>query len=77
MQRLWKASLRILDPKAWYMFLYQPLSFSRYDIDGRFVISIHDEVRYVVRHSDRHRAALALHLANLLVRSMFCSRYIC
>ena len=59
------------------IFLYQPLSLSRYDIDGRFVISIHDEVRYVVRHSDRHRAALALHLANLLVRSMFCSRYIC
>ena len=78
MQCLWKASnLAYLDPKAWYMFLNQPLSLSRYDIDGRFVISIHDEVRYVVRHSDRHRAALALHLANLLVRSMFCSRYIC
>ena len=47
----------------------------RYEIEGRFVISIHDEVRYVVRHSDRHRAALALHVSNLLVRSMFCSRY--
>ena len=38
------------------------------------MISIHDEVRYVVRRSDRHRAALALHISNLLVRSMFCSR---
>ena len=51
--------------------------FEELGVRGRFVISIHDEVRYVVRHSDRHRAALALHLANLLVRSMFCSRYIC
>ena len=46
-----------------------------YGIEGRFVISIHDEVRYVVRDSDRYRAALALHISNLLVRSMFCSRW--
>ena len=50
-------------------------SFDRYGIEGRFVISIHDEVRYVVRDSDRYRAALALHISNLLVRSMFCSRW--
>ena len=34
----------------------------------RFAISIHDEVRYLVRSEDRYRAALALNLANLLVR---------
>ena len=32
------------------------------------MISIHDEVRYMVESRDRYRAALALHIANLLVR---------
>ncbi|XP_004617577.2 DNA polymerase subunit gamma-1 [Sorex araneus] len=40
-------------------------------IDGRFCISIHDEVRYLVRAQDRHRAALALQVSNLLTRCMF------
>ncbi|XP_069046788.1 DNA polymerase subunit gamma-1 isoform X2 [Lepisosteus oculatus] len=42
-----------------------------YDIDGRFCISIHDEVRYLVRSEDRYRAALALQITNLLTRCMF------
>jgi len=42
-----------------------------YHIDGRFCISIHDEVRYLVASSDRYRAALALQITNLLTRSMF------
>jgi len=42
-----------------------------YDIDGRFCISIHDEVRYLVTSADRYRAALALQVTNLLTRSMF------
>jgi DNA polymerase gamma 1 len=37
-------------------------------LQGRYVISIHDEVRYLVESQDRYRAALALHIANLLVR---------
>ncbi|XP_066558010.1 DNA polymerase subunit gamma-1 isoform X2 [Amia ocellicauda] len=45
--------------------------FEEYDIDGRFCISIHDEVRYLVRSEDRHRAALALQITNLLTRCMF------
>ena len=45
-----------------------------YNINGRFIISIHDEVRYMVPYRDRYRAALALQTANLLVRAMFCSR---
>ncbi|KAG2471094.1 DPOG1 polymerase, partial [Polypterus senegalus] len=45
--------------------------FEEYDIDGRFCISIHDEVRYLVRSEDRYRAALALQITNLLTRSMF------
>ncbi|KAM3927414.1 DNA polymerase subunit gamma-1 isoform 2-T2 [Leptodactylus fuscus] len=45
--------------------------FEEYDIDGRFCISIHDEVRYLVCSEDRYRAALALQITNLLTRSMF------
>lgn len=40
-----------------------------HDIDARFCISIHDEVRYLVCSEDRHRAALALQISNLLTRS--------
>lgn len=42
--------------------------FEEHDIDGRFCISIHDEVRYLVRSEDRYRAALALQITNLLTR---------
>uniref|UniRef100_A0A671Y6T9 DNA polymerase subunit gamma-1 n=1 Tax=Sparus aurata TaxID=8175 RepID=A0A671Y6T9_SPAAU len=42
-----------------------------HDIDARFCISIHDEVRYLVCSTDRYRAALALQITNLLTRSMF------
>ncbi|XP_066523637.1 DNA polymerase subunit gamma-1 isoform X2 [Hoplias malabaricus] len=42
-----------------------------YDIDGRFCISIHDEVRYLIKSEDRYRAALALQITNLLTRCMF------
>ncbi|XP_053175066.1 DNA polymerase subunit gamma-1 [Scomber japonicus] len=45
--------------------------FEEYDIDGRFCISIHDEVRYLVRSEDRYRAALALQITNLFTRSIF------
>ena len=45
--------------------------FETFDIDGRFSISIHDEVRYLVASEDRYRAALALHITNLLTRCMF------
>uniref|UniRef100_A0A8C5MAS0 DNA polymerase subunit gamma-1 n=1 Tax=Leptobrachium leishanense TaxID=445787 RepID=A0A8C5MAS0_9ANUR len=45
--------------------------FEEYDIDGRFCISIHDEVRYLVQSEDRYRAALALQITNLLTRCMF------
>ncbi|KAK1160831.1 DNA polymerase subunit gamma-1 [Acipenser oxyrinchus oxyrinchus] len=48
--------------------------FEEFDIDGRFCISIHDEVRYLVRSKDRYRAALALQITNLLTRSMFASK---
>uniref|UniRef100_U3I9P8 DNA polymerase subunit gamma-1 n=1 Tax=Anas platyrhynchos platyrhynchos TaxID=8840 RepID=U3I9P8_ANAPP len=43
--------------------------FEEFDISGRFCISIHDEVRYLVQEQDRYRAALALQITNLLTRS--------
>ncbi|CAG0885501.1 unnamed protein product [Cyprideis torosa] len=42
-----------------------------FNIRGRFAISIHDEVRYLVRSEDRYRAALCLQISNLLTRAMF------
>lgn len=44
---------------------------TKYQIDARFCISIHDEVRYIVSENDKYRAALALQITNLLTRSMF------
>ncbi|GAB1600553.1 DNA polymerase subunit gamma-1-like isoform X2 [Argonauta hians] len=41
-----------------------------FSIDGRFSISIHDEVRYLVRQEDNYRAALALQITNLFTRCM-------
>ena len=46
----------------------------QYGIEGRFMLSIHDEVRYLVKEEDKLRAALALHFTNLLVRTMISSR---
>ncbi|XP_060579033.1 DNA polymerase subunit gamma-1-like [Ruditapes philippinarum] len=45
--------------------------FEEYNIKGRFSISIHDEVRYLVAEEDCYRAALALQITNLLTRSIF------
>nr|SVE87207.1 EOG090X00SQ [Daphnia similis] len=42
-----------------------------YKIEGRFSISIHDEVRYIIKEEDKFRAALALQIANLWTRCMF------
>ena len=43
-------------------------------IEGRFCISIHDEVRYLIKVDDKYRAALALQIANLWTRCMFSYR---
>ena len=36
-----------------------------YDIDARYLISVHDGLRHLVAERDLHRAALALQIANL------------
>lgn len=43
----------------------------RYDIQARFMLSVHDEVRYLAKEEDAHRTALALQVANLWTRAMF------
>jgi DNA polymerase gamma 1 len=46
----------------------------RYDIKARLAITIHDEIRYLVKEEDRYRAALALQISNLWTRAMFCQQ---
>ncbi|KAF7724844.1 DNA-directed DNA polymerase gamma mip1 [Apophysomyces ossiformis] len=43
----------------------------RYNIDARFMLSVHDEVRYLSSDKDKHRTALALQVANIWTRAMF------
>ncbi|KAI0754102.1 gamma DNA-directed DNA polymerase [Daedaleopsis nitida] len=44
---------------------------AKYNIQARYLISVHDELRYLVKDEDRYRAALALQIANLWTRSLF------
>lgn len=44
---------------------------NKYNIQARYLISVHDELRYLVKEEDRYRAALALQIANLWTRSLF------
>jgi DNA polymerase gamma 1 len=43
-----------------------------YGIDARYLISVHDEVRYLAKHTDKYRCALALQIANAWTRALFC-----
>lgn len=45
-----------------------------YNLNGRFSISIHDEVRYLFKEEDQYKAAFALQVTNLLTRAIFCSK---
>lgn len=47
---------------------------TQYNIDARFMISVHDEIRYLVKAEDRFRAALALQISNLWTRALFSYR---
>ena len=41
----------------------------KYSINARYLLSVHDELRYLVAESDRYRAALALQVANQIGRA--------
>ncbi|POR38703.1 DNA polymerase gamma, mitochondrial [Tolypocladium paradoxum] len=43
----------------------------RFNIDARLAITVHDEIRYLVKDVDKYRAALALQVANVWTRAMF------
>ena len=43
----------------------------RYGIQALYLISVYDELRYLVEEKDQYRAALALQIANLWTRAMF------
>ncbi|RIA91246.1 DNA polymerase family A-domain-containing protein [Glomus cerebriforme] len=44
---------------------------NKYNIKGRFMLSVHDEVRFLVKEEDSHRAALALQISNFWTRALF------
>ncbi|KAL9082993.1 MAG: hypothetical protein Q9159_006052 [Coniocarpon cinnabarinum] len=43
----------------------------RYNISARLAITVHDEIRYLVREEDKYRAAMALQVSNIWTRAMF------
>ncbi|BEI85273.1 hypothetical protein CcaverHIS002_0506740 [Cutaneotrichosporon cavernicola] len=45
---------------------------AKYDINARYLISVHDEVRYLATEEDKLRTALALQIANVWTRALFC-----
>ena len=46
----------------------------KYQIKARYMISVHDEIRYLVTDEDKYRAALALQISNLWTRAIFAYR---
>ncbi|KAG5973696.1 DNA-directed DNA polymerase gamma mip1 [Claviceps cyperi] len=43
----------------------------RYNINARLALTVHDEIRYLVKAEDKYRAAMALQVANVWTRAMF------
>ncbi|KAK5636639.1 hypothetical protein RRF57_012351 [Xylaria bambusicola] len=43
----------------------------RFNIQARLAITVHDEIRYLVKDEDKYRAAMALQVSNLWTRAMF------
>ena len=43
----------------------------RYNLKARLAITVHDEIRYLVKEEDKYRAAMALQVSNVWTRAMF------
>lgn len=43
----------------------------RFELQARLAITVHDEIRYLVKDEDKYRAAMALQIANVWTRAMF------
>lgn len=46
----------------------------KFRIDGRLIITVHDELRYMVKSEDKYKTALLLQISNLWTRAMFCEQ---
>jgi len=42
-----------------------------YNINARLALTVHDEIRYLVKDEDKYRASMALQVSNLWTRAMF------
>ncbi|WEJ93482.1 DNA-directed DNA polymerase gamma mip1 [Yamadazyma tenuis] len=47
---------------------------NKYKLDARLMITVHDEVRYLVKEEDKYKSALLLQISNLWTRAMFVER---
>lgn len=43
----------------------------RFNLNARLAITVHDEIRYLVKEEDKYRTAMALQVANVWTRAMF------
>lgn len=43
----------------------------RFNLEARLALTVHDEIRYLVKEEDKYRAAMALQIANVWTRAMF------
>lgn len=43
----------------------------RFNLNARLAITVHDEIRYLVKNEDKYRGAMALQVANVWTRAMF------
>ncbi|KAI9667341.1 MAG: DNA-directed DNA polymerase gamma mip1 [Bathelium mastoideum] len=43
----------------------------RFNLQMRLALTVHDEIRYLVKEEDKYRAAMALQVANVWTRAMF------
>lgn len=46
----------------------------KYKVDARLMITVHDELRYLVKDEDKYKIALLLQISNLWTRAMFVER---
>lgn len=46
----------------------------QYGIRARLSLTVHDEIRYLVDEKDQYKASLALQIANLWTRALFCQQ---
>ncbi|KAK7204264.1 DNA polymerase family A-domain-containing protein [Myxozyma melibiosi] len=46
----------------------------RFKLDARLSITVHDEIRYLVKDKDKYKVAMALQISNLWTRAYFCEQ---